>query len=245
MSITVFRHSGSGSIGNLEAALIERGLPFKYRTAYEGDLSEFDASADDLLIFLGGNCGVYQGDLFPFIGEEVRIIKERLEKDLPVLGICFGGQLIARALGSKVFRGDKGMECGWSSLQLTPEGEQSIMAHLGEAKTSMTHFHRDTFELPEGASLLASTKLYRNQAFSYGSKILALQCHPEVNYDILTNWEVNGMSNMAANGDLDLLQVRKDTAQYMDSLIKQADIFMHAWLDQIGMDRADINAKSS
>lgn len=239
MGITVFRHSDSSSLGNLEKAIIDRGLQYDMQTAYKCDLKNFDALKDDLVIFLGGNCGVYQADLFPFMNDEMRIIEDRVKKDLPVLGICLGGQLIAKALGADVKQGEQGMECLWSPIELTDKGENSVLAHLGSDKTNMTHFHRDTFDLPAGATLLGSTKLYRNQAFSYGNNILGLQFHPEVNYDIVTNWEINGMSGMAARGDLDLLEVRKDTARYMDNLIKQADQFMHAWLDQIGMDYSD------
>lgn len=243
MGITVFRHSDSSSLGNLAPAIQARGIECDMVTAYRADLEKFDALKDDLVIFLGGNCGVYQADMFPFINQELRIIEDRLKNDLPVLGICLGGQLIAKALGADVRQGQQGMEVLWSPINLTAEGEDSVLSHLGSDKTNMTHFHRDTFDIPQGATLLGSSKLYRNQAFSYGSNILGLQFHPEVNYDIVTNWEVNGMSSMAARGDLDLVEVRKDTAQYMDALIDQADKFMHAWLDQIGLEYSENIAK--
>lgn len=232
MTITVFRHSNSWSLGSLGKAIETRNIPHRVIDAFKDDFSDYDALKDDLVIILGGNCGVYQEDIYPFLTQELRILEERMKAGKHTLGICLGAQLIAKALGGKVYPGFNGPEYGWKALKLTAAGEDSIMRHLGEDVTSVLHFHGDTFDLSKEADLLASTDQYENQAFQYGDHTLGIQSHMEIDRDLLLNLEVS-LGGTIHSGKLDIHKLRKNTKRYLDTLNRQADIFMNEWLDRV------------
>ena len=125
------------------------------------------------MVVMGGPIGVYQADDFPFLKTEIEMLKERIAADKPTIGICLGSQLIATALGATVVKGDAGMEMGWSPLMLTDEAKGTEAELLCGSKTNMLHWHGDTFDMPEGATLLASSEKYKHQIFVYGKISLA------------------------------------------------------------------------
>src|SRR5690606_25326731 len=132
--------------------------------------------AADLLVVLGGPIGVYQTDRYPFLAEEKAAIAARLGQDKPTLGICLGAQLMAEALGAPVAPTGK-VEIGYGELTLTEDGRASPLRHI--AAIPVLHWHGDQFAIPEGASRLAETQEFPNQAFSRGPRILGLQFHLE------------------------------------------------------------------
>jgi GMP synthase-like glutamine amidotransferase len=151
--------------------VLERfGASCTYVPVAISDLSVFDPLEPDLLVVLGGAPGVYQSNDYPFLKEEVRILEKRLAHDKPTLGICLGAQLMAAALGASNFKGQQGSERGWSDIQITPEGQNSPVAVFDHSKTKVMQWHQDTFDLPDGATLLATGDVYRNQIFSWGKK---------------------------------------------------------------------------
>ena len=115
------------------------------------------------------------------------MIEKRIAAGLPTLGICLGAQLIARALGARVYPSGH-TEIGWTPLALTDAGRASPVRHLDGAHTSMLHWHGDTFDLPDNATRLASTPACENQAFAWGNHVLGLQCHPEIRTDRFEPW---------------------------------------------------------
>lgn len=182
----------------------------------------------DLVIVLGGPIGVYEEDRYPFLTKEIEYLTKRLSENLPTLGICLGSQLIARALGSKVYSsGIK--EIGWIPLQLTDEGKKSFIEPF--QKGSMFHWHGDTFDLPKGAVLLASTPKCRNQIYSIG-RTLAFQCHPEVSQIKLEQWWV-GHANELAEQKINPIDLRKDTAKYAPQLESAAPGVLKEWIDSL------------
>ncbi|MGB9803864.1 MAG: type 1 glutamine amidotransferase [Desulfofundulus sp.] len=139
------------------------------------------------LIILGGPMNVYEEEAYPYLKQVDRLIKEAIEKDIPLLGICLGGQLIAKALGAPVVRNPV-PEIGWYKLRLTPAGLKSpLFAGLPE-EFFVFQWHGDTFVLPPGATHLAACKDCVNQAFSVGGRTFALQFHLEVNPEIIKTW---------------------------------------------------------
>ncbi len=231
------QQEGSCTLGGL---LIERGMRVRTinspRTWKEKGLTHIDPLRPDLLIIMGGPIGVYQADDYPFLHDEMAMLKTRIDAGLPTIGICLGSQLMAQAMGATVRKGEAGKEVGWKGLTLTEAGKSSPAAHLCESKTSMFHWHSDTYDLPQGATLLASTDQYENQIYTFGKAALGLQCHPEVCRRPLEEWFV--MFNGDITGDAPLIPVdelRKQTDAKIETLNKQATLFFGEWLDEVGL----------
>jgi GMP synthase (glutamine-hydrolysing) len=144
------------------------------------DFADHDLREPDLLIMMGGPMGVYEQELHPWIPCQLRRLAQRLESDRPTLGVCLGAQMMAAALGAEVYPGPV-KEVGFHPVSFTAEGMAGPLRHLDGLP--MLHWHGDTFTLPDGAELLASSHLYPHQAFRRGPNILALQFHAEMGLD--------------------------------------------------------------
>lgn len=226
--VTVIRHIAFEDLGSLDAALNQQNYTVRYVEAGVDDLTSINPSTD-LLIVLGGPIGAYDEQDYPFLLDELHLLEHRLANDLPTLGICLGAQLMARALGAKVYPGLK-KEIGWSPLDLSPAGQQSSLAHLAGDQTAILHWHGDTFDLPAGATHLAATALYQNQAFSWKQKGLALQFHPEVTAQGLERWFIGHACEIGATPDITVAKLREDAARYAEQLSIQATKFWQDWL---------------
>lgn len=164
----------------------------------------------DLLVVLGGPIGVYDREDYPFLDDEIDVVRARLLAGKPVLGICLGAQIMAAALGAKVYPGRNGKELGWSALSLTAAGMRSPLAALAPGQPVL-HWHGDTFDLPEGAELLAGTERYPNQAFAWGRHALALQFHIEVTAPGLERWWVGHALEIALTDGVAVPALRRES----------------------------------
>lgn len=227
------QQEGACSFGSL---LAEKGFRIRTINTPRHGADNIDPLRPDLLIVMGGPVGVYQAQHYPFLQREIDILRARLAADLPTLGICLGSQLMAAALGAKVYRGEQGKELGWKPLTLTEAGKNTPAHHLSGDQTSMFHWHGDTFDFPDGATLLASTEQYPHQIYSIGKNALGLQCHPEVQKDQLEEWMV--MFNADVAGDNPLLPIkdlRHQTDAHVETLNRQAKLFLEEWLESVGL----------
>jgi GMP synthase (glutamine-hydrolysing) len=189
-----------------------------------------------LLVLMGGPVGVYQADDYPFIGQEIEILKARLAADKPTIGVCLGSQMMAKALGSEVYPGTAGKELGWYPLQVNDAGKGGPARHLDGAMTEMFHWHGDTFDLPEGTELIASSAQYANQIYTHGENALGLQCHPEVMAQQLQEWFVMFTGQITGDDALvGIEQLRAETADNIETLNRQAGLFFNEWLDERGL----------
>lgn len=144
-----------------------------------------DLDTIDLLIVLGGPMSVYEEDKYPWLKEEKKFIKKAILLNKNVLGICLGSQLIAEVLGAKVYK-NKDKEIGWFEIQLTNQGKQSEFFENFPGKMKVFHWHGDTFDLPKNAVHVASSMACKNQAFTYGDNVVALQFHIEATKKLIT-----------------------------------------------------------
>lgn len=181
----------------MKRALIIRHVPYEgvagYRqpieaAGYEIDrvdvtdpgFGSIDLREPDLLIMMGGPMGVYEQAEHPWIRCQLGRLGLRLEADRPTLGVCFGAQMIAAALGAEVYRGPR-HELGFHPILINEAGRAGPLNHLVDVP--ILHWHGDTFTRPEGVELLASSSLYEHQAFRRGPNLLALQFHAEMGED--------------------------------------------------------------
>ncbi|MEO8723616.1 MAG: glutamine amidotransferase [Sphingobium sp.] len=142
--------------------------------------AHIDLCAPDLLIMMGGPMGVYEQDEHPWIACQLRRLRLRLEADRPTLGVCFGAQMMAVALGARVFAGLV-KEVGFHVITLHQAGTASPLRHL--EGIPVLHWHGDTFTLPDNVEHLGFSHLYDHQAFRRGPNLLALQFHAEMGED--------------------------------------------------------------
>lgn len=234
--VIVFKHSSSDGARLLGVILKEKGFDVEAIATPSEDISNFDALSPDLLIVMGGSPGVYQAEYYPFLQHEIKILEKRLQADLPTIGICLGSQMMAKALGAEVYKGPHGKELGWHPLTLLETGTNHPVRHLCAPQTSMFHWHGDTFDLPQGATLLAASEKYKHQIFSHGKNAIALQCHTELRLADIQEWLVNHVEDVIGpNALVPIEEARKKTAQNIDALNRQTRLFMDEWLQQVGL----------
>lgn len=223
------RHLHFEDLGTLEPLLVARGYAVRYLDAPIDDLYAVDMAAVDLLVVLGGPIGAFDDHIYPFLRDELAVVLQWLGSGRPLLGICLGAQLIARALGASVARMDV-KEIGFAPLTLTQKGKGSPLAALGQ--TPVLHWHGDHFGIPDGATRLAGTQTCANQAFSIGRNVLALQCHLEANPRQIERWLVGHACELAQAG-IDVHALRSQAQALQSRLPQAARAVFTAWLEEI------------
>ena len=231
-NVLAIRHIAFEDLGSLAPVLKQQGYQIDYIDATSSNLQDIDPLALDLMVILGGPIGAYDEKDYPFLLHEFRLLEKRLTADLPTLGICLGSQLMARVLGAKVYSGSY-KEIGWSPLKLSEAGKKSPLNYLDTADSAVLHWHGDTFDLPQGATHLAASERYVNQAFAYGKCALGLQFHPEVTTKGLENWFVGHASEIHTTEDISVSQLRSDTKRYCPSLEAQSANLWQTWLKSV------------
>jgi GMP synthase (glutamine-hydrolysing) len=222
----VIRHVHFEDLGTFEGPLTGAGYQIRYYDVGHRGLP--DPAEPGLVIVLGAPVGVYEEDKYPFLRDEIELLTARAGAGRPTFGICLGAQLVARALGARVYpSGVK--EIGWGPVDLTDAAASTPLRHL--ANTPVLHWHGDTFDLPRGALNLASTAICRNQAFSSGSNILGVQFHPEVDPTAgIEPWLVGHAAELAAAG-IDPRDLRDGANAAGPSLPAKARNMFTEWLN--------------
>ena len=213
--------------GTLEPVFKERGIALRYLQAGVDDL--LPVKDADLVLVLGGPIGIYEFERYPFLKDELAIVEEVVKQETPVVGICLGAQALATVLGARVYPGTE-TELGWDQLILTEEGKASPPGVL--EGLHVLNWHGDTFDLPAGATRLASTPITPNQAFSYGPKVLSLQFHVELPERDIERWLI-GHTLELANNKVDLAEMRERTARYAPPTNVASHKLFNDWLDGI------------
>lgn len=221
------RHVAFEDLGLLGDTLAGAGYRVEYREAGVDSLASRALRQADLLVVLGGPIGVYEEAAYPFLTDEIATVEDRLAKRRPTLGICLGAQIIARALGERVYpSGIK--ELGWAPLALSEAGRGSVLARLDGL--AVLHWHGDTFDLPGSAELLASTPAVRHQAFALGTFALGLQFHLEVQAPQLEQWYIGHAAEIAQTPGVDVAGLRHQAARHAPPLAGPARRIFADWL---------------
>lgn len=221
--VQVIRHLCFEGLGTLAGELDRLGLAFDYLEAPTDALA--GARDADVLIVMGGPISVNDHDRFAFLRHAIEAIRHRIANRLPTLGICLGAQLIARAMEAAVVP-MTAPEIGWQWLTLTPQGQASPLRHL---TAPVLHWHGETFDVPPGGQMLASTPACANQAFAVGDHILALQFHIEVSAAHLEHWLVGHIHELDHCG-IDVEKLRDDARRFAGDSTARGGRLLAEWL---------------
>lgn len=230
--IAIFRHAYTEGPGFFADFLEARNIPWTLICIDEGDALPESAGAFSGLVFMGGPMSV--NDDLPWIRPVLALIREAVDKDIPVLGHCLGGQLMSKALGGMVTRNPV-KEIGWGELRVAPgqEGKRWFGAtdlFLG------FHWHGETFSIPAGATPILSSIYCPNQAFAIG-KHLGFQCHVEMTAEMVRTWCEVGADEVAASANSPGVQpveeIVRDLESRISALSRTAAGVYEVWLEGV------------
>jgi GMP synthase (glutamine-hydrolysing) len=208
-------HDGAPRDDRASTWLAEQGFELDWRSPYAGEALEAPDDGVAGTVLYGGAQDIPEIDRFPFLAEEARWVERCLRQDIPVLGLCLGGQIVAHALGAPVERGPGGLqEFGYYEIFPTEAGSAVMPEGLVAAQA-----HGCGFEIPAGAELLATGALYPHQAFRVNGKAFALQFHPEITVEGFRRWQDAdwapwGEPGVQTREEQDRLAAAHDTAQH-------------------------------
>jgi GMP synthase (glutamine-hydrolysing) len=230
--VYVFQHVACEDLGTFAEVLASRGFHIAYVRLFAGDTIPDDWSEARALVFLGGPMSVNDESTHAYLAPEKIFIRDALARQMPVLGVCLGAQLLAVAAGSRVYPGAR-PEIGWEPVSLTMEGRQDpVLSPLAQLAAAF-HWHGETFDLPRGATRLAFSALTMNQAFRVGRSAYGLQFHLEVDTAMIESWQHAYPNDLGPDPTRTVHRIGADTALYAGPLRVAAAEAMNRFLDVV------------
>jgi GMP synthase-like glutamine amidotransferase len=213
VAILIFEQSNSTGSERLGQTLRDYGHRLNVVRLHEGDDVAGDLDNVDGIISCGGPQSAYD-DSIQWLAPQMQLMRLAHQIGMPIVGLCLGSQILARALGGKVELLAGGIEFGWHQVKLTPVGREDVM-FSGIAWNSMQfhHHHDHVSQLPAGARLLASSTRCKVQAWALGLRTYGFQYHPEVTMDTIEAW-AGQEPDVQKQGGLSLDQLGEQSARY-------------------------------
>ncbi|MGD8911261.1 MAG: type 1 glutamine amidotransferase [Candidatus Thiodiazotropha sp.] len=229
--IRVFRHLVCQHPGYLGEFLQERSIPWEMVCVDEDNPVPQQTDDVSALVFMGA--GVSVNDRLPWIDGELELIRKAFDLDLPVMGVCFGAQLMSRALGGEISRG-KGMEIGWHPVyEIADKGRDNWLNDIPGQFTAF-HWHADTYTLPAQSQHLLKSNCFDQQGFVMGDH-LGMQFHLEMTREMVENWiERYGsdlLLNSACSQSAEAILTSID--QRIEALHRVSDLIYGRWVGRV------------
>ncbi|MBI4372635.1 MAG: amidotransferase [Candidatus Omnitrophica bacterium] len=222
--VLVFRHVSHEGLGTLETFLIRNQFEIEYLDLFRNSAFPKNSEPWDFVISMGGPMNADETDRYPFLRLERALIQDAIQRGKIVLGICLGAQMIARALGVPVYPGPQ-KEIGWYPIHLSKwASDDPAFESIENTNPIVFQWHGDTFDLPKGATLLASSEIFPNQAFRYKKSVYALQFHLEMTPNMIRDWVSKGKEELQTLGpSVSKERILRDIPRYEPSLRSFAD----------------------
>lgn len=232
MHVLVLQHISCEPPGVYEDVLRERGATIERIEVDEGEpipaVGSFDA-----IVAMGGPMGAYEGATYPWLGPELEAIATAVQAGTPFLGVCLGAQLLAAALGADVRSGPE-PEVGLLPVELTSAGASDpVLGALTDGVVTL-QWHGDTYDLPQGATHMARSPQYEQQAFRWGDLAYGVQFHLEVSEAMAEEWAAEPAYAEALDATLgpgSLPALLADLRSCMPEMHAAARALCHAWVD--------------
>lgn len=216
MHALVLQHIAAEGPGGLAPMLATRGWQLETVALYDGAQLPAEPRAYQAIIVMGGPMGVYDDAAYPFLRAEHRFLHRALTQQVPLLGICLGSQLLAKVLGARVYRNPV-QEIGWDTVDLTPDGLLDPLFEGVSSPIRVLQWHGDAFDLPAGATVLASSGRCQHQAFRYHDQVYGVLFHLELTPVMIQSWVSSFREELLNMADATIAErMIADTARYFD-----------------------------
>lgn len=242
MKILVVRHSLLSPCGIMGQCIVDQGGYYVTVMPPEGDSLPENIDGFDGMVILGGPQNAMDDEQFPHFVPLLKMIRAFDEAEKPLLGICLGAQLLARAWGANVHRLER-PETGFYRIWKTEAARHDSLFATAPENPCLMEWHDDSFDLPPGATLLMTGDEYRNQAFKIGECSYGLQFHPEVTVDVIRGWVRNHHDFLSSHRPDFLEQIELQISRHMKNSFAYCRLIGNRWLILVGekkKERSDV-----
>ena len=237
--LLVLQHVAHELLGTLNPLLKCAGFRIRYVNFARHPDAQPSLDGYDGLIVLGGPMSVNDAHRLPHLGTELKLIEEAMRREIPILGICLGAQLIAKTLGAAVYRNPE-KEIGWYDVSPTAETSSDPLLAPLQKTEKIFQWHGETFDMPNSTRHLAFSSLCPNQAFRYGTKVYGFQFHMEVDEPMIHRWlkvPENQKEISTLRGDHHIEQICSETAERMPRLGEISERVFGAFINLFGIEK--------
>ena len=234
MRALLLQHIAVEGPGRLGPFLEQRGWELDTKALYAGDGLPAEPQDYHAIIIMGGPMGVYDEAAYPFLRQEHTFLQRAITQQVPMLGICLGSQLLARALGARVYP-NACKEIGWYTVDLSAAGRSDVLFQGAPAALPVFQWHGDAFDLPTGAVALASSPQCTHQAFRYGERVYGMLFHLELVPAMIHSWLATFQEELAGvQAYIDPQRIVTEMPQYFEQYQRVstqifANLVDHVW----------------
>ena len=237
--LLVLQHVAHELLGTLNPLLKSAGFRIRYVNFARHPDAQPSLDGYDGMVVLGGPMSVNDAERLAHLTTEMQLIEQAIERNLPVLGICLGAQLIAKTLGANVYPNQE-KEIGWYDISRTDEAENDPLLAPFEKNEKIFQWHGETFDIPRTGLHLAFSSLCANQAFRYGSNVYGFQFHVEVDERMIHRWlrVSENLAEIAALGrGITPESINAETSTHIQRLQELSEAVFGEFIRLFGIDK--------